>query len=252
VSQCIWAGYGGYVAANFSEEFTVNKNILREAYMNRIFHILVICTLLSLCACSNLNKKTSDSTDTKTSIIEKRIENQDNNLNEILKQTILNSRVIMNSQNDILKIKQFSTGYLVLMLHSGDGSGITLNYLENIDNDSYKIKGFSSGELAISMGFGVNRLVLENSTIFFCNLNESTWVPENDTRNETNYEKMIFEFDNGDKMTENVKNDKGYIVIVNNKVNIKSIKLYNEDNDLVNTYEDIGKTNESEFIKELK
>ena len=63
---------------------------------------------------------------------------------------------------------------------------------------------------------------------------------------------MIFEFDNSDKITENVKNDKGYIVIVNNKVNIKSIKLYNKNNDLVNTYEDIGKTNESEFIKELK
>jgi len=79
------------------------------------------------------------------------------------------------------------------------------------------------------MGFGVNRFVLDNDTIFFCNLNESTWIPENDSRKETNYARIVFDFDDGNTIEEKVENDKWYIIIYNVIVHLEDMKLYNTD-----------------------
>lgn len=171
-----------------------------------------------------------------------------NNFEEEIKNEISKNTNINSYKNTILKIKEYKNGYWVLMISAGEGGFISLNLIDRASDGKYTYKGSAGCEAALSMGFGVNRLNLGNDTIFYCNLNDSTWVPENDTRKETKYEKMVFKFDNGDEVTENVKNDKGYIVIVNNKVNIKSIELFNGNNEMVSTYKDIGKTDEMEFI----
>lgn len=81
-------------------------------------------------------------------------------------------------------------------IQQGEGGGIAIYYVEEGKNSSFTVKGVVGGQAAMSMGFGANRFILENDTILFCNLNESTWIPENDTRKETKYAKIIFELDN--------------------------------------------------------
>ncbi|MCG8499465.1 MAG: hypothetical protein MJB12_03520, partial [Firmicutes bacterium] len=170
--------------------------------------------------------------------------------NETLKKTIMASYEMRYEENEILKVKQYGGGYFVLMYHIGEGGNICLYYLEKKADSSFEVKGSSTGEQAISMGFGVNRLVFGNDTILFCNLNDSTWIPENDTRKETNYTKMVFELENGQKVTEDVKNDKGYIVILNEKTNVKDVELFNGENKVVNSYKDIGsKLKEATFFE---
>lgn len=51
---------------------------------------------------------------------------------------------------------------------------------------------------------------------------------------------MVFEFENGIKLIENVKGDKGYIVIVDGYKKLKDLILYNVKGEIVNRYEDIG------------
>jgi hypothetical protein len=124
-------------------------------------------------------------------------------------------------------------------LRQGESGGIAIYYVEEKEGRNFIANGVAGGDAAMSMGFGVNRLVLGNDTIFFCNLNDSTWIPESDTRKETNYARIVFDFDDGNTIEEKVENDKGYILIYNGVVNVKDMKLYNADNELVNVYKDV-------------
>ena len=182
--------------------------------------------------------------------IEEERETQDEKMNETLKKTIMESYEMRHKENEILKVKEYGEGYFALIHHKGEGGGIILYYLEKKADSSFEVKGSSMGQQAISMGFGVNKLLFGNDTILFCNLNDSTWIPENDTRKETNYTKMVFELENGQKVTEDVKNDKGYIVILNEKTNVKDVELFNGENKVVNSYKDIGsKLKEATFFE---
>lgn len=51
---------------------------------------------------------------------------------------------------------------------------------------------------------------------------------------------MVFEFEDGKKFIEDVKGDKGYIVIVDGYKKLKDLILYNAKGEIVNRYEDIG------------
>lgn len=133
------------------------------------------------------------------------------------------------------------------MLRQGESGGIAIYYVEEKEGRNFIANGVAGGDVAMSMGFGVNRLVLGNDTIFFCNLNDSTWIPESDTRKETNYARIVFDFDDGNTIEEKVENDKGYILIYNGVVNVKDMKLYNADNELVNVYKDVGATKEVDY-----
>lgn len=210
--------------------------------------IMLLLLIINTVACNNRSDKDLHNSGGK--IEEGTITNKNNSkeIEEDLKNEILKHTKSNYNKNSVLKIKEYENGYLVLMMSEGEGGGIGLFLLDKVSNNQYVYKGVAGGEAALSMGFRVNRVILGNDTVFFCNLNDSTWIPENDTRKETKYAKMLFEFDNEEKITENVKNDKGYILIVKSKVNIKNIELFNENNEIVSSYKDIGKTDETKFI----
>lgn len=218
--------------------------------MKKFFIFLLMLLLIGMSACSirSENDLKDSSPSTKESI---QVDNANNKkLDDALKEAII-STFDDKGKTEILKVKKFGQAYLILILNQGEGGGIAIYYVEEGENNNFTAKGIVPGEAAMSMGFGVNRFILDDHTILFCNLNESTWIPENDTRKETKYTKIIFEFDNGNTLEENVENDKGYILISDSIVHIKDMKLYNANNEIVSTYKDIGSSTKEENYRLL-
>lgn len=140
----------------------------------------------------------------------------------------------------VLKIKEFQGGNLVLARSRGKegASFISLFNLGKDTNGKLFIKAKASTEEVYSPGFGVNRMLYRNSTLFFGNLNKKAWDPKTDKVKETNYSEMTVEFDDGKKVEEKIENDEGYVLIADNDVKIKDMKLYNNKGEIVNTYDE--------------
>ncbi|WP_418791946.1 hypothetical protein [Phosphitispora sp. TUW77] len=141
----------------------------------------------------------------------------------------------------VCKIKPYESGYLALTLYAGEGPQLVLFYIDKDKNNNYLISKKSYGELAISMGFSANRVVDNDNTIIFGNLNESTWMPSTDKRKLTNYSKMTVKFENGKLINEDFKTrEKGYIILLNSNSRVVSILLYDSKNQIVNSLEDFN------------
>jgi len=138
---------------------------------------------------------------------------------------------------DLLKYKNYNNWHLFLFYMTTDNSP---QYLLCMVENNKALWYASAGYPAMSMGFGVNRVKYKGKSIYFCNLNTSTWIPSTGARKPTNYTKMVFEFEDGKKFIEDVKGDKGYIVIVDGYKKLKDLILYNAKGEIVNRYEDIG------------
>jgi len=212
--------------------------------MKKLLPLLLIFVLITFTACdlkNGIDLKHTTSINKNDSELSR--DNDFKNINVILKEVIIEDikkTDVVTEKIELYKIKKYKDGYLVLVMQQGEGAGISVYYLVKADGDKYIVKGIASSELALSMGFGINRFVIDNDTVLFSNLNESTWVPENDTRKETKYTRIVIYFDNGKTLEEKVDNKKGYIAILNGIVNVIDMKLYNAKNDLVGSYKDIG------------
>jgi len=145
--------------------------------------------------------------------------------------------MVKNKNFNVLKYKKHDNWYLFLFYMTTDNSP---QYLLCLVENNKALWYASAGYPAMSMGFGVNRVKYKGKSIYFCNLNTSTWIPTTGARKPTNYTKMVFKFENGTKLIENVKGDKGYIVIVDGYKKLKDLILYNAKGEIVNRYEDIG------------
>lgn len=146
---------------------------------------------------------------------------------------------------EISKIKQHESGYLVLAMYHGEGPMLSLFHVKENEKDEYEIIQVSSGQLAISMGFAVNRLVYNNNTILFSNLNKSTWIPETDTRKPTDYIRVLVESNRGTRVEESVEGDTGYIIILNSDEKIGNMVFYNAAGEVVSTMLDMGKAEDT-------
>ncbi len=213
----------------------------------KISFFLLIIVFLSTSACSTISENDSKKHSSLNSKPIQVNDSENKTIEDALKKAIIDTYSIIKGNTEILKIKKYAQGYLVLVLRQGESGGIAIYYVEEKEGRNFIANGVAGGDVAMSMGFGVNRLVLGNDTIFFCNLNDSTWIPESDTRKETNYARIVFDFDDGNTIEEKVENDKGYILIYNGVVNVKDMKLCNADNELVNVYKDVGATKEVDY-----
>ena len=215
--------------------------------MKKFFTFLMI-VLMSMSACSIKNENNiidPSSSNVKPVQVS---ESENKTLEDNLKKAIIDAHDNnIRGKIEILKEKKYEKGYLVLTIEKGEGGGIALYYVENEEGENFIVKGIAGGEAAMSIGFGVNRVIIDNHTILFCNLNESTWIPENDTRKETKYSRIAFEFENDNKAEETVADKNGYILIFDGIVHVKDMKLYNAKNKLVNIYKDVNTTTEVNY-----
>lgn len=211
--------------------------------MKKLFIFLLIAVFTAACSSNSENESKNPSSPNTVQVKESENKAPD----DVLKKAIIDAYDNFNRTIEFLKVKKYEQGYLALTLFKGEGGGIALYYIEEGENGTFTAKGLAGGDAAMSMGFGVNRFTMDNHTIFFCNLNESTWIPENDTRKETKYTRIVFEFDDGNTVEEPVANERGYILIYTGIAHVKDMKLYNAKNELVNVYKDVGSTTEAEY-----
>jgi len=142
----------------------------------------------------------------------------------------------------LCKIKPYREGYLALAWYTGEGSQVTLFYIEQDRNKKYSISKKVDMEPALSMGFSVKRVIDGNSIILCSNLNEETWVPPNDDRRfKADYAKIVVSLDNGTIVEEDIKGDKGYIIALNGNPDVVDMRLYNSKGKIVNSMSDLSK-----------
>ena len=88
---------------------------------------------------------------------------------------------------------------------------------------------YTSNGMASSPGFGVGSNKHGDYNIIYGNLNKSAWVPENDTRRDMNYCKMVVTYCDGTTSYENVNGCIGYLVVSKAPKDISGFTLYDKN-----------------------
>ena len=150
----------------------------------------------------------------------------------------------------ILVVKPYKENTLVLaQKYSGDGEPHTDLF---IINKIMKITKKAVGEEPISMCFTVNIINFDETTIAFGNFKDSKWLVETDAKKAVKIENIYVKFKNGEIFKENVDMDKGYILFTKSNTEIETMNLYNKNNELQSSLEDLeryGKVfDEAEFV----
>lgn len=127
--------------------------------------------------------------------------------------------------------------------YSGDGHSYTELFLINKDN---VLEKRAQGLTPISMCFSANKVDTQNRTIVYGNFNNSKWDMKSDTKKPVDIQYIIVKFENGETIKENV--DKGYIVYSSTQSELKSIELYDASGQLQSDLNEIGNSENMEFV----
>lgn len=140
-------------------------------------------------------------------------------------------------ERDILVCKKIDNYYFALIrlqhydpkLKEFDGAcGNVVYVFEDLGEKGVKMLASTSNEMAYSPGFGAAVAEYGNYAIMYGNLNKSAWVPENDTRRDTNYVRMVVAYNDGATSEENVEGQTGYILISTLPRKIEGFTLYDQ------------------------
>jgi hypothetical protein len=141
-------------------------------------------------------------------------------------------------ERDILVCKKIDTYYFVLtqvrhydpQRKEFDGASSNVVYVfEDSGAKGIKMLASTSSEMASSPGFGAAIAQYGKYAIMYGNLNKSAWVPENDTRRDTNYGRMVAAYNDGAISEENVEGQTGYILISRLPQKIEGFTLYDKN-----------------------
>ncbi|MFN7252494.1 MAG: hypothetical protein ACK4M9_17195 [Anaerobacillus sp.] len=157
---------------------------------------------------------------------------------EIVRETVVKAdspRVTVDNFNFLPPVT-YLDGHLVFVQFTGEGPFIGVYYVVN-----EKIVKYETTSPAISMGFLINKIIDGENMILFSNLNEDTWSPLNgDNRFETDHAKLEVHLSNGKTYSEDIKDDKGYLIVLPTAEIVDFIQ-YNSKGEKVNTIEDLEK-----------
>ena len=111
-----------------------------------------------------------------------------------------------------------------------NGASSNMIYVfEDLGAKGVKMIASTSNEMAYSPGFGAAFAEYGNYSIMYGNLNKSAWVPENDTRRDTNYSKMVIAYSDDTTSEESIEGQTGYILISRLPEKIEGFTLYDKD-----------------------
>ncbi len=156
-------------------------------------------------------------------------------INEFYKKRDLSN----NGVTEFLSKKSFKDNTLVLSRkYKGDGHSFTELFL--IDNNMNIVK-WATGHEPISMCFTINVIDYENTTIIFGSFNHSTWLVEPDERKSVKIDNIYVKYKNSESYREKVDVDKGYIVFSKGISEVEEVALYDKENILQSSLEDLSK-----------
>ena len=145
----------------------------------------------------------------------------DKNVLSVIKDAIT-AKINDTIERDIIVCKKIDKYYFALIqyriynLKAKEFDGASSNdvyVFEDLGAKGVKMLAYTSNEIIAIPGFGVGSGKYGGYYIMYGNLDKSVWVPENDTRRETNYSKMVLNYGDGTTSDENVDGCIGYLVI---------------------------------------
>ncbi len=162
--------------------------------------------------------------------------NSETDLIEIVSESVVKTnlpRVTVDNLHFLTPVT-YLDGHLVFVHFTGEGPFIGVYYLVN-----EKIVKYETIPPAKSMGFSINKIIDGENMILFSNLNDETWSPPNgDNRFETDHAKLEVHLSNGKTYSEDIKNDKGYLIVLPTAEIVDFIQ-FNSKGEKVNTLEDL-------------
>jgi len=141
-------------------------------------------------------------------------------------------------ERDIIVCKKMDSYYFALIQYQmydqkqKEFNGALANVVfvfEDSGTNGVKMLGRTSNEAAYSPGFGVGSGRYGNYHIMYGNLNKSAWVPENDTRRDTNYGKMVVTYGDSTTSDENIDGHIGYLILSKAPNTITGFTLYDKN-----------------------
>lgn len=125
-------------------------------------------------------------------------------------------------ERDIIVCKKIDNYYFSLIqyrmynpqIEAFDGvSSNDVFVFEDLGANGIKMLAYTSNEIIASPGFGVGSSKYGQYYIMYGNLDKSALVPENNTRRDTNYGRMVVAYGDGTTSDENIDGYAGYLVI---------------------------------------
>lgn len=146
---------------------------------------------------------------------------KDNKAISVIKKAIT-TEIKDSIERDIIVCKKIDEYYFVLIDYQNydnkskqfDGAGFNNVYVfKDTGKNGIKMLASTGKEKAYSPGFGVGISKYNNYEIIYGNLNKTAWIPEIDAKRETNYNKMVISYDDGNTYIENVYGCTGFLIV---------------------------------------
>ena len=170
-------------------------------------------------------------------------------IKEAVSQFYLTNEPYNKGELKIYNAKEFKDKYLVLT-EKYFGQGERRSILLLIDKN-YNVIAWTSGYTPINKCFSINKVDYDGNTILFGNFNNVKW-DSNDKKISININKIEVGFSNEEIISENVSIENGYIIVTNPISQVEKFNLYNENNELQSSLEELEKIDTVTEFEELK
>lgn len=145
----------------------------------------------------------------------------------------------------IYNIKKVDDKYLVLsQAYLKEGQSYSNLVLLNSNFDIIK---YASGDIPISNCISVNRVIYDNNTILFGNFNNTKMTKDAQKKIDVNIKKIEVKLVDGQILKEDVNVDNGYILISKKLSNINEVTVYDENNNIQSSLQELGFTTETDY-----